>query len=421
MVPICRTGSNRLVKLTPTLNRAAYPLSIFRYRNFAFVWMSTTLLGMGTQMEALVMGWYILTLTDSPFLVGLIWTARMSLNIFALFAGAIADRLPRNRILATVEFIIAALGLVMILLILSGHLQVWHIFGIAVMAGMVRVFQMPSAQSLVADTLPQDRIGNGAAFNTVGMNIAMLLGPLIGGVLFKTFGPEGAYALITALYCLSGLAALFIRVDRKLAAQGREPVLRSIIAGLKYVKGKQVIWATLMVAVIIEFFGWTFHTSLMPSFARDVLKTDSAGLGLLMFAFGFGALTGSIGLAMVRNIGHLGKLMIVGAILWHAGILVISTSHSFYLSMGILVFIGMGFGSIQVFMLTALLRATQSDYRGRVISLRSLAIYSFAIGSMSTGAIAGLWGPLQAARIIGILGIVLLITLSLFTPKLRRL
>ena len=410
-----------MLKLPGTLNRAAYPLSIFRFRNFAFVWASTSLLGMGTQMEALVMGWYVLNLTDSPFLVGLIWTARMSLNIFALFAGAIADRLPRNRILAAVEFIIAALGLVMILLILSGHLQVWHIFGVAIITGMVRVFQMPAAQSLVADTLPRERIGNGAAFNAIGMNIAMLLGPLIGGVLFKNFGPEGAYAMITALYCLSGLAALLIRVDRNSAIQGREPVLRAIIAGLKYVKGEQVIWATLMLAVIIEFFGWTFHTSLMPTFARDVLNTDSAGLGLLMFAFGFGALTGSIGLAMVRNLRHVGKLMIAAAIFWHASILVISTSHSFYLSMGILVFIGMGFGSIQVLMLTALLRATHSDYRGRVISLRSLVIYSFAIGSLSTGAIAGFWGPLPAARIMGIMGIVLLLTLAVFTPKLRRL
>ena len=366
------------------------------------------------------MGWYVLTLTDSPFLVGLTWSARMSLNIFALFAGAIADRLPRNRILATVEFIIAALGLIMILLILSGRIQVWHIFGVAMAAGVVRVFQMPSAQSLVADTLPQDRIGNGAAFNSVGMNIAMLLGPLIGGVLFKSYGPEGAYAMITALYCLSGLAALFIRVDRNAAAQIREPVLRAIFAGLKYVKGEQVIWGTLMLAVIIEFFGWTFHTGLLPVFAQDVLETDSAGLGVLMFAFGFGALTGSIGLAMVRNLRHVGKFMFAGAILWHASILVISTSHSFYLSMGILVFIGMGFGSIQVFMLTALLRATQSDYRGRVISLRSLAIYSFAIGSMSSGAIAGIWGPLQAARVIGIMGIILILTLALVTPKLRR-
>lgn len=112
------------------------------------------------------MGWYVLTLSENPFLVGLTWTARMSLNIFALFAEAIADLLPRNRILATVEFIIAALGLITILLIMSGRLQVWHIFGIAMAAGVVRVFQMPSAQSLVADTLPQDRIGNGAAFNS---------------------------------------------------------------------------------------------------------------------------------------------------------------------------------------------------------------------------------------------------------------
>ena len=91
---------------------------------------------MGTQMEALVMGWYVLTLTDNPFLVGLTWTARMSLNIFALFAGAIADRLPRNRILAAVEFMIAILGVVMIVLILSGRIQVLHIFGIAMAAGV---------------------------------------------------------------------------------------------------------------------------------------------------------------------------------------------------------------------------------------------------------------------------------------------
>ena len=286
-------------------------------------------------MEALVMGWYVLTLTDNAFLVGLTWTARMSLNIFALFAGAIADRLPRNRILAAVEFIIAILGVAMIVLILSGHIQVWHIFGIAMAAGVVRVFQMPTAQALVADTLPQERIGNGAAFNSVGMNFAMLLGPLIGGILFKSYGPEGAYAMITGLYCLSGFSALAIRLDEKPATAGREPVLRSIISGLKYAKGEQIIWGTLMVAIIIEFFGWTFHTSLIPSFARDVLGTDSASLGVLMFAFGFGALGASLAWAMVRNLRHVGKLMIAAALLWHISILAISTTESFYVSMAI--------------------------------------------------------------------------------------
>ena len=154
-------------KVTATVNRAAYPLSVFRYRNFSFVWASTTLVGMGTQMEAVVLAWFILNLSDSPFLVGAISAARMSLNILALFAGAVADRVPRHRLLASVEFAMAAFGMVMLVLILSGLLEMWHIFLIAVIAGMVRVFQMPAAQSLVADTLPEDRIGNGAAFNTL--------------------------------------------------------------------------------------------------------------------------------------------------------------------------------------------------------------------------------------------------------------
>ena len=78
-------------KFTATVIRVGYPLSVFRYRNFSFVWASTTLVTIGNQMEMVVLGWFVLTLTDSPFLVGAISAARMSLNIMALFAGAVAD------------------------------------------------------------------------------------------------------------------------------------------------------------------------------------------------------------------------------------------------------------------------------------------------------------------------------------------
>ena len=403
------------------LNRGALPLSVFRNRDYAFVWTSTTLVSMGTQMEAAVLGWYVLTETDSPFLVGSISAARMSLNLMALFAGAIIDRLPRHQLLAGVEMGLASLGAVMLVLILSGQLEVWHIFVIVMVAGLVRVFQMPSAQALVADTLPHDRIGTGAAFITVGMNFAMLIGPLVGGVLFKAYGAQGAYSMIGALYFLSGLSALMINARRSTMSHERESVLRSVIGGLKHVKGEQVLWGTLLLAVIIESSGWTVHTSLMPIFARDVLESDSTGLGLLLFAFGIGALTGSIGLALVRDLKHVGKLMITAVILWHSSILVFATSDSLYLSMGILVFTGMGFASTQVFLLTALLMNTGPEFRGRVMSLRSMAIYAFAMGSLSSGAMAGVWGAPRAASIVGIMGIALVIILALFTPKLRRL
>ena len=408
-------------KVTATVKRSANPFSVFRYRDFTSVWASTTLVGMGTQMEAVVLGWFILTRTDSPFLVGAISAARMSLNILALLAGAVADRVPRNRLLAAVEFSMTIFGMAMLLLILSGLLETWHIFLIAVIAGMVRVFQMPAAQSLVADTLPQDRIGNGAAFNTLGRNIAMLIGPLAGGVLFKSAGPQGAYIAIASLYFLSGLFALNIRSTGSVARREPEPLLRTVIEGVKYVKGQQVLWATLLLVLIIESSGWTFHTTLMPIFARNVLGADAVGLGWLLFAFGAGAVAASLGWAMIGNLRHVGILMIGAVVLWHASILVFSTSQSFYLSMAILTVTGAGFASTQVFLLSALLRNAQAEYRGRVMSLRSLAIYAFAVGSISSGAMAGIWGAPRAANIIGGVGIVLVLILAVLVPKLRRL
>ncbi len=408
-------------KFTATVTRAGYPFSVFRHRNFSFVWASTTLVMMGTQMEMVVLGWFVLTLTDSPFLVGAISAARMSLNVLALFAGAVSDRVPRQRILATVEFLMAAFAVVMLVLILSGLLETWHIFLVAVTAGMVRVFEMPSSQALVADTLPQDRIANGAAFNTLGRNIAMLIGPLLGGVMFKSFGPEGAFIAIAALYLLSGWVALYIRSSGSAGRREPESVIHSMIGGLKYVKGQQVLWATLVLVLIFESSGWTFHTTLVPVFARNEFDADSSGLGLLLFAFGAGAVAASLGWAMIGNHRHVGKLMIGSVVVWHASILVFATSQLFYVSMAILVVTGAGFASTQFFMLSALLGNAGPEYRGRVMSLRSLAIYAFALGSISSGAMAGLWSAPMAATVVGTMGIVLVLILAVLAPKLRTL
>ena len=252
------------------------------------------------------------------------------------------------------------------------------------------------------------------------MNLAMIIGPLVGGVLYKAFGPKGAYIVIGSLYCLSGISALMIRAVGQSSASGREPVLRSVLEGLKYVKGEQILWSTLMIAVIINLAGWTVHTSLMPIFARDVLDTDSAGLGLLLFAFGVGAITGSAVLAVFRNLRNIGRFLIGAAIMWHVSILAFAASHSFYLSMLILFAMGVAFSATQVFMLTVLLRTTKAEFRGRIIGLRVLAIYAFSFGSVAAGTMAELWGAPISANIVGLTGIGLVIALAFFTPKLRQ-
>lgn len=408
------------MNISQTLRQAAYPVAILGERNFARVWSSVSLFQIGSQMEFLVLGWFVLELTDSPFLVGLIASARMGLNFLALFAGAIADRLPRHRLLATIELVMTGMGLLVLTLLLTDLLEVWHLFALTISAGLFRIFQMPSAQALIGDTLPEDKISNGAAMSSMAMNLSTILGPLAGGLLYARLGAEGAYIVVSTLYFLSALLAFSIQPLRTGPTRPQGSVLRTVVEGLRYVKGQQVLWATLAVAVVINLTGWPFHTALLPIFAKNVLDSGSAGLGMLTASFGIGALCGSLAWASVRNLRHTGKLLLVAVVIWHGSMGLFALSSSFYLSLAILLLTGMAFSSTQVMMLTVMLRTTLPEYRGRVLGLRVLAIYAYTFGGAGSGAMAGVWGAPWAATIIGGAGIVLTGLVAAVTPQLRR-
>ena len=376
--------------------------------------------GLGAQMEAVVLAWFVLTLTDSPFLVGLATSARIAANFLALFSGAIIDRVSRQLVLSIVEFIMALLALVMLALIMSDWLAVWHIFALTFLVGLARLFQMPAAQSLAADSVTEDRVSNAMALTNTGMNLTLIIGPLIGGFLFDQFGPGGAYAAIACIYALGGVAALFVRTARFSASGRQESVLSTVVQGLKYVKGQQLIWGALVVAAIINLTGFPFHTSLMPIFARDVLGTGSTGLGILMSAFGIGALVGSLVLASVPNLKNAGRLLIGAVVVWHLSMVVFSISTSFYVSLFILLLTGMAFSWTLVLILTVLMRTALPEFRGRIMGLRVLAIYAHTFGSVNSGAIAGALGAPMAASINAAVGIGLVGVLALIAPKLRR-
>jgi predicted MFS family arabinose efflux permease len=376
--------------------------------------------GLGAQMEAVVLAWFVLTLTDSPFLVGLATSARIAANFLALFSGAVIDRVSRRLVLAVVEFIMAVLGGVMFTLILSGLLEVWHIFAITFLAGLARLFQMPAAQSLAADTVAEDRVSTAMALNNTAMNLTLIIGPLIGGLLFARFGPEGAYVAIASTYLLSGIAALLVRTARFSYGSRNESVLRMVVQGIRYVKGQQLIWAALLLAAIVNLTGFPFHTSLMPIFARDVLGVGSTGLGVLMSAFGIGALLGSLGLASVPNLKHPGLLLLMAAVAWHLTMVAFSLSTSFFLSLSVLVLTGMAFSSTLVLILTVLMSTALPEFRGRIMGLRVLAIYAHTFGSLNSGAVAGAWGAPLAAVVNAGVGISLVGLLAFIAPKLRR-
>ena len=150
--------------------------------------------------------WYVLNWTDSPLLAGLTATARLGFNFLALFAGATADLVPRRTLMIIVQAVLASLAVLMLILIVTDLIEVWHVFIVTLAAGLARIFQMTTAQSLAVDSVSTERIPNAVALINAAMNIALVVGPILGGLLFDFFGPEGAYVLVAGLYVASGVA-----------------------------------------------------------------------------------------------------------------------------------------------------------------------------------------------------------------------
>ena len=375
---------------------------------------------MGSQMETVVVVWYVLNWTDSPLLAGLTATARLGFNFLALFAGATADLVPRRTLMIIVQAVLASLAVLMLILIVTDLIEVWHVFIVTLAAGLARIFQMPTAQSLAVDSVSTERIPNAVALINAAMNIALVVGPILGGLLFDFFGPEGAYVLVAGLYVASGVATFTMGRIRVAELQTRESVLTLVAEGLRYVKGEQLLWSALLIAVIFNITGFSFHTTLVPIFAKDVLDRDSLGLGILISSFGIGGLLGSMFWAAIPNLKHTGIFCILAVCGWHITMIVFAASTNFYLSVGILVVTGMMFSSSLVLVLTVLMKTGRPEFRGRLMGLRTLAIYAHAFGSLAAGAVAGLLGAPATAVISGVFGISMMIGLALIAPKLRR-
>ena len=375
---------------------------------------------MGSQMETVVVVWYVLNWTDSPLLAGLTATARLGFNFLALFAGATADLVPRRTLMIIVQAVLASLAVLMLILIVTDLIEVWHVFIVTLAAGLARIFQMPTAQSLAVDSVSTERIPNAVALINAAMNIALVVGPILGGLLFDFFGPEGAYVLVAGLYVASGGATFTMGRIRVAELQTRESVLTLVAEGLRYVKGEQLLWSALLIAVIFNITGFSFHTTLVPIFAKDVLDRDSLGLGILISSFGIGGLIGSMFWAAIPNLKHTGIFCILAVCGWHITMIVFAASTNFYLSVGILVVTGMMFASSLVLVLTVLMKTGRPEFRGRLMGLRTLAIYAHAFGSLAAGAVAGLLGAPATAVISGVFGISMMIGLALIAPKLRR-
>ena len=340
------------------------------------------------------MPWLVYHMTGSVLLLGVVGFAGQIPTLFlSPVAGVLTDRWSRYRVLLITQIVSLIQAGVLAWLCLAGVIQIWQIVLLSVILGCVNAFDVPARHSFVIDMVDKkEDLGNGIALNSLMFNGARLIGPSIAGVMLASTS-EGVCFLFNAIsYIFVIISLLMMKLHIKISKRKVEPILKELREGLRYTFGFAPIKHLLILLSISSLMGMSYSV-LMPVFAKEILHGGSHTYGFLMGAAGFGALLGALFLASRKSVLKLGRIVPASAIVFGAGLLGLSFSRIFPISLILMIFIGMGMMLQTAASNTILQTITDDDKRGRVMSFYTMAIMGTApFGSLIAGGLARVIG-----------------------------
>jgi MFS family permease len=395
-------------------------LRALRHRNYRLFFGGQGISLVGTWMQSIALSWLIYRLTNSSLALGAVgFVSQLPLFVLAPLAGVLADRLNLHRVLIATQTLAMLQALTLSVLSLTGIVEVWHVFVLSLVIGLVNAMDMPARQAFVVQmvTDPSD-LPNAIALNSSLVNSARLLGPSIAGVLIAAWG-EGVCFLLNGLSYLAVIAALMaMRIPRRTQARQHTPMLEDLGQGFRYAFGFPPIRAVLLLLALVSLVGMPYSV-LMPVFAAKVLGGGPHTLGFLMAATGAGALTGVLLLAFRTTVVGLGRTIARAALLFGAGLIAFALSRVLWLSLALLVITGFGLMQQLASSNTVLQIIVEEDKRGRVLSLYAMAFMGMVpFGSLLAGALADTIGA-PGTLIAG--GAACIIGGAVFASRLRAL
>jgi MFS family permease len=364
------------------------------YRDYRLLWAGAFLSNIGTWMQSIAQGWLVRELTPSPFLIGFVAFAGSFPQLaFALFSGVYADMFDRRRLLLVTQAVQMMLSALLGLLVALRVIIIWQVIAISFASGLASTLTNPAWHAFLHDITGREDLMSAIALNSTQYNLSRIIGPVIGGVMITTVGIAGCFYL-NGLSFLAVIAALLMigAASESRAYSGQRDVLRQLIAGLCYVRGRPRVLALLIIASVVSIFGIPYLVFL-PVFARDVLGADARGLSLLMAATGVGAVLSALLQAFLGNFHGRGKFLLGGTLFFGVMIVVFALSRTFALSLVCLAFVGGAMVSITTTINNLLQILVTDEMRGRVMSMYSLAFLGLApVGSLLIGSAADLIG-----------------------------
>ena len=371
-------------------------------------------------MDIVVLGLLVLDRTDSPFWLALVGALRfLPWLLFGVFAGLIADRANRWRVMVVARGTNVVAIAIVLLLVATDWVQPWHTLLTSLALGWALVLDQPSRHSFILDLVGSRNLIRAMSLDSITFTIGTIIGPLLAGLFVEITGFTGAYIFLLSIYVLSliGMSQIRSRIFR--AATASQPILQNLVSGIRYSFQNRTIRAILIVTLILNLmvFG---AVPLFPVVARDHLHVGPGLTGVLISAFGIGTLIGTAIIVYIGNTKYHGRILVLGGSLALLGLLLFALSPWYSLSFLMLLILGLGGSGFFTMQSTTILLSSSQEKRGMTLGVLSLCIGVGPLGILAIGGVATLVTPPVAISISSAVGLLLMVPVVILSPLMWR-
>lgn len=369
------------------------------------------------EMETIMLSWYILVETQSVLLLTLFASTQYLGTLFSPVFGVMGHRLGNKRVYCAMRTCYTLLALVMMTLVLTGTLTPLYVFILATLQGQVRPSDLVLRYALIGETMPPDQLMAATSVSRTTQDSARVMGSLAGAGIVATLGMGMAYVAVASLYALSTCLSLQVSGSRKPAqnVNGRDEkaapqtisVWRDLRDGAKHVWHTPQLLAAMSLALLVNLTAFPLTNGLLPYVAKEIYHTDQTGLGYLAASFAFGALLGSIFLSRFGHALPPARMMTGFCGLWYLMALLFAQMPALGGGIITLILTGCAQSLGMVPMSAMLLRNADPRFRGHVMGIRMLMIYTLPVGLMISGPLISLYGFRAMGTAYCLIGLVL--------------
>jgi MFS family permease len=390
-------------------------------RDFKWLFASSVTSFMAMNMQMIARVWLVLRLSnDSPLAVVFV-TVSFALPMVAVSAvsGALADRIPRRRMMILAQTGNGVVALVVGILDATNLIAFWHIIGSGLLSGTMMACNMPSRQAIISEIVPEDKLMNGIALQSSGMNMTRIAGPAAAGFLIILIDTAGVFFIVSALYFASVLAVAVIDAGKTAKSRSGKGVAGDIGAGFKYAAGEPVLLGLIILAFIPVLFGMSYYV-LLPSWAREALNVGAEDLGVLMMTMGIGALAGSLLVASLKGSSNRGILLLGSCIAWGIALAVFAQTTSYIVALPLLMFVGLASSVFMSLNMTLLQVHASPEMRGRIMSIGMMTFGVMPLSAVPFGVLAEQVGTPDALMTSGLLLVAFTALFAIAYPQFRK-